>query len=104
MNATFLGLLAGTLTSVATIPQVVRSYRTRHVQDLSIWQPLLLAVGTALWLIYGIILADVPLIAANVFSVACNSLLIWMKILYGDNEKFHTRDYIEAKIVTREEI
>jgi MtN3 and saliva related transmembrane protein len=104
MNATYLGLLAGTLTSVATIPQVIRSYRTRHVRDLSIWQPLLLAVGTALWLIYGIILTDVPLIVANVFSVVCNALLIILKIMYGDNEKLPARDYIEAKIVTREEI
>ncbi|HKZ16827.1 MAG TPA: SemiSWEET transporter [Geobacteraceae bacterium] len=104
MNATYLGLLAGTLTSVATIPQVVMSYRTRHVRDISIWQPLLLAVGTALWLTYGIILGDVPLIVANAFSIVCNSMLICMKIVYGDDEKVHVSDYVEAKIVTREEI
>lgn len=86
MNATQLGLLAGALTSCAVIPQVLKAYRSRQVRDLSIWQPVLLVLGMGLWLAYGILIRDLPLIAANVFSIACNVLLVGMKILYRDNQ------------------
>lgn len=86
MTATQLGLLAGILTSCAAIPQVVRAHRTRHVRDISIWQPVLLVAGMVLWLIYGILIHDLPLIVANVFSLSCNILLIIMKLVYGKRE------------------
>jgi len=80
---TWLGLAAGALTSGAAIPQVVRTFRTKQVRDLSIWQPILLDIGMTLWLVYGILLRDLPLIAANSFSIACYSWLIVMKLRYG---------------------
>ena len=80
---TSLGLLAGALTSGAAIPQVVRTFRTKQVRDLSIWQPVLLNVGMLLWLIYGLLISDLPLIIANIFSIACYSWLIVMKVRYA---------------------
>lgn len=82
MKATWIGLMGGLLTSIAVVPQVVRTWRTKHARDLSIWQPLLLIVGMLLWLVYGVMLGDMPLIVANSFSVACYLLLIVMKINY----------------------
>lgn len=40
MTAMTVGMVAGTLTSIAAIPQLARTLRTRHVRDISIWQPL----------------------------------------------------------------
>ncbi len=79
---TVVGMVAGILTSVAVVPQVVRTWRTKHAKDLSIWQPLLLVAGMLLWLAYGLMIGDIPLIAANTFSLACYLLLIGMKIVY----------------------
>ncbi len=104
MNATYLGLLAGALTSTATIPQVIKSYRTGHVRDISVWQPVLLDIGMGLWLTYGIMIGDMPLILANAFSIVCNSMLIYMKIVYVDNDKLQSDDYIDGKIIGGEEI
>ena len=104
MNPTYLGLAAGAVTSVAVIPQVVKSYRSRHVRDISIWQPVLLVIGTGLWLVYGLILGDIPLILANSFSIFCNSMLIVMKIMFIDNDKQDSGDTIEEKVRTGEEI
>jgi MtN3 and saliva related transmembrane protein len=87
MDPTPIGLLAGFLTSVAAVPQLVKSYRSRHVRDISIWQPVLLTAGLALWLSYGIILQDLPLIAANIFSLFCYAVLIVMKIAFRENDK-----------------
>ena len=83
MSPTTLGLLAGTITSIASIPQVVKTYRTRHVRDISIWQPLLITVGVTLWMLYGIIINDLPLIVANVVPLICNALLTGMKFSYS---------------------
>ena len=84
MNATHPGLLAGTLTSIASIPQVVKTLRTRHARDISVWQPLLLAFGVALWLGYGIMLGDQPLILSNIIPLVCNTWLVVLKTRWRD--------------------
>ncbi len=97
MNVTHIGLFAGALTSAAVIPQVVKSYRSRQMRDISIWQPVLLNVGMALWLVYGVIIHDLPLGAANSFSLVCYTLLIVMKIVYREDDSSRTGDYIETR-------
>lgn len=88
MNLTpYIGLAAGCLTSGAAIPQVIKTYRTKHARDLSIWQLVLLDLGMLLWLIYGISLDDLPLILANAFSIVCYSGLITMKLRYAARER-----------------
>jgi MtN3 and saliva related transmembrane protein len=82
VKADWVGLAAGFLTSVAVIPQVVRTWRIKHAADLSIWQPLILIIGMSLWLCYGLLLGDTPLIAANSFSIACYVFLLGMKVVY----------------------
>lgn len=86
MDVTLLGLVAAALTSISALPQVVRTFRTKHARDLSIWQPLLLTVGMVLWLAYGVLIHDLPLIAANIFSLVCYALLILMKVKYDRSE------------------
>jgi MtN3 and saliva related transmembrane protein len=83
----YIGLLAGLLTSGAAIPQVVKTYRTKHARDISMWQLILLNLGMTLWLLYGISLHDLPLILANIFSIVCYSGLIAMKLRYASKER-----------------
>jgi MtN3 and saliva related transmembrane protein len=82
----YAGFFAGILTSGAAIPQVLQTYRTKHARDISMWQLVLLNFGMLLWLIYGISLNDLPLIYANVFSIACYSSLIAMKLRYAKRD------------------
>lgn len=86
MNATWIGMIAGLLTSVASVPQVLKTMRSRHTRDLSIWQPLLLTVGVALWLIYGMLIRDIPLILANITPLLCNLALTVMKLRFRSND------------------
>jgi MtN3 and saliva related transmembrane protein len=83
VSPTTVGLVAGMLTSIAAIPQVIKTMKTRHARDISIWQPLLLAFGVALWMMYGILINDFPLIVANITPLICNVVLTGMKIRYG---------------------
>lgn len=90
MTATTIGLVAGTLTSIAAIPQVIKTLQTRHVRDISVWQPLLLSFGVALWMIYGILISDLPLILANITPLVCNIILTAMKLRYGREDRLIT--------------
>ena len=94
MSPTVIGLVAGTLTSLATIPQVIKTLKTRHVRDISIWQPLLITIGVALWMIYGILIYDLPLIIANITPLVCNALLTGMKIYYGRSDRSGTASHL----------
>lgn len=85
MNPTYIGFVAGALTSVAAIPQVVKTLKTRHARDISIWQPLLLACGVGIWIIYGVLIHDLPLILANIVPLVCNALLTGLKLHYRNN-------------------
>ncbi len=75
---TLLGLTAGALTTCCWLPQLIRSYRTRSTRDLSWGYLLVLGGGVALWLTYGVLAADAPLIAAN---VATSALLLTLALL-----------------------
>ena len=86
MSPTTIGFVAGILTSIAAIPQVIKTLKTRHVRDISIWQPLLLALGLALWMTYGILISDLPLILANITPLVCNVVLTGMKIIYDKED------------------
>lgn len=84
-DPTLLGLVAGTMTSIAAVPQVVKTLRTRHARDISVWQPLLLSIGVALWIVYGMLIHNLPLIVANIVPLACNALLIGLKLHYSND-------------------
>lgn len=94
MTATWLGMLAGALTTCAAIPQLIKTWRTRHARDLSLWQQILLISGISLWLWYGILVNDLPLMLANAFSLACYLVLLMMKIHFDRADKCGKRDYL----------
>jgi MtN3 and saliva related transmembrane protein len=62
---TILGLIAGTLTTLSFLPQVIRTLRTRHAADLSAAWLFTFALGTGCWLVYGILKGDIAVALAN---------------------------------------
>ena len=81
-GTTALGLAAGTLTTLAFIPQVLRVWRTRSARDISLPTFVALTVGTMLWLAYGILIADGPLMAANGVTLGLVAAVLWGKIAF----------------------
>ena len=78
-----LGLLAGFCTTVAFVPQVLRIWRTRETGDLSLVTFLTFTVGVLLWLLYGIALGDIAIIAANIVTFVLASTILYFKFRYG---------------------
>lgn len=68
-----LGLIAGALTTLSFLPQVIRTLRTRSSHDFSWGWLLLFVAGIAGWLLYGILTQDLPVTVANSITFA----LIW---------------------------
>jgi MtN3 and saliva related transmembrane protein len=82
-SVTMLGLLAGALTTVAFVPQVVRTWRTRSTHDISLWMFSILVAGIIAWLVYGAIIQDVPLILANAVTLLLAGTILYFKIRNG---------------------
>lgn len=80
---TILGFAAGFVTSIGFIPQLLKGYRTKKLDDVSYYMPLVLAAGMSLWLSYGVLRQDVSIIVANAFGVSCSLLLIMLKKKYS---------------------
>lgn len=78
--ADLVGSIAGTLTTVAFIPQVARAWRTRSVEDLSLWMLLAFSSGVALWIAYGVITRALPLIVTNGVTLLLSTVLLGMKL------------------------
>jgi len=75
-----LGYVAGTITTLAFVPQVVRSLRTRSTADLSLSWLSAFITGVALWLVYGILLREPPIIAANAVTLGLSLVLLWVRL------------------------
>ena len=76
----WIGMAAGTITSLGFLPQIIKVIKTGRSEDISILQPIVLSIGIALWLVYGIILAELPMILANTFGLICNLILLVFKL------------------------
>jgi len=79
---TLLGVIAGLLTSTGFIPQIVKGYRTKRMQDVSFLMPAVLGLGMALWLVYGVAREDAAIIFANSLGVSLTAALCLMKLFY----------------------
>lgn len=76
-----LGLSAAFFTTIANIPQAIKVIKTRNVKSLSASTYAMLFIGMLLWVVYGIIRNDVPIILANAIAgVLCGIILI-MKLI-----------------------
>ncbi len=78
-----LGLTAGALTTFALLPQVIKTLKLKETKDISLLMYIILCTGIALWLIYGLFIEDIPVIAANTISLALSLTILFSKIRYG---------------------
>lgn len=78
-----LGIAAGCLTACSLVPQVLHTWRTRSVEDISMRMYLLLTSGIFLWAVYGILIGSFSVIAANSVSFLFSASMVLMKWRFG---------------------
>lgn len=76
------GYVAGALTTLSFVPQVVKAWKMKETRDLSLAMLVLFAIGVILWTLYGIWMMSLPIIAANIITFALILVLIGLKIHY----------------------
>ncbi len=77
-----LGTLAATCTTVAFIPQAIKIWRTRSAHDISLGMFVLSVVGVFLWMIYGLIRRDLPMIVSSAVTLVIATWILAMKLKY----------------------
>jgi MtN3 and saliva related transmembrane protein len=79
-----LGLVAGFCTTIAFLPQVLKTWKSRSAKDLSLGMFSFFCFGVLLWLVYGIVQKDIPVIAANAVTLMLASTLLFFKLKFKE--------------------
>ena len=80
---TLIGLIAAICTTCSFLPQVIKILRSKRTKDVSLLMYAILTTGLFLWLVYGLILKDFPLILANSISLTLSLCVLLLKIRHG---------------------
>lgn len=78
-----IGYLAGFFILISIVPQIVKSWKTKSTKDISLLRYLIYVLGVVLWLVYGIILINGPMIAINSINLILASTIVYLKLKYG---------------------
>jgi MtN3 and saliva related transmembrane protein len=79
-QANWLGLIAGTLTTISFVPQVWHTWKSRSAKDLSLGMLSIFTLGIALWLAYGLWMQAPPLILSNMITLVLAGTLLGFKL------------------------
>ncbi|WP_315702987.1 MULTISPECIES: SemiSWEET transporter [unclassified Bradyrhizobium] len=80
---TLIGLLAAICTTSSFLPQVVKAWRTRSTHDISVGMFILQTTGNSMWLLYGALIGDLPLVVANLITLGLVATILALKLRYG---------------------
>ena len=76
------GYIAGVLTTVSFVPQLIKAWKMRETRNLSLAMLVLFGIGILLWTIYGFWVDSLPIITANVTTFVLILILLGLKIRY----------------------
>ncbi|MBP8626012.1 MAG: SemiSWEET transporter [Syntrophorhabdaceae bacterium] len=77
-----IGFIAAFFTTFSMMPQVIRIWRLKEARDISLWMPIMILIGSVLWLIYGIMIKQMPVIIANSVSALISIFTLVASIRY----------------------
>ena len=78
----YVGFFAGFCTTIAFIPQAMKAWKTKSTKDISLLMFLIFTTGVIFWLIYGILINELPLIVANAITLVLALSILVAKIKY----------------------
>ena len=75
-----IGYIAGILTTISFIPQALLTIKTQNTKSISLMMYIIFSTGILLWLIYGIVINSMPIIAANIITLPLTLIILFIKI------------------------
>lgn len=76
----YIGYIAALLTSMSFLPQAIKTIKTKDTESISIWMYLMFVLGVVLWLVYGLFIKDLPIIAANTVTLLFSGTILKIKL------------------------
>ena len=86
-NIEFFGFLAALLTTIAFLPQLYKTWKTRSADDVSLIMLILFLTGLICWIIYGLKIHSIPILVANIITFIFNFSILILKITYRNNNQ-----------------
>jgi MtN3 and saliva related transmembrane protein len=83
----YIGIAAGVCTAISLLPQLIKIIREKKADNISYFMLFILLAGLGLWVWYGVLKKDYPIIATNSFSFLVNSLVIYFTMRYKKENK-----------------
>jgi MtN3 and saliva related transmembrane protein len=83
MTAEWTGYVAATLTTLAFVPQAIKTIRSRDTLGISLGMYVVFTIGLAFWLAYGIVLHSWPMILSNTVTLGLSSTILALKLRHG---------------------
>ncbi len=83
-SITIIGLIAGFCTTLAFLPQVVKTWKSKSAKDLSLGMYSIFCTGVVLWLTYGILIGDLPIIITNVVTLMLALSILYFKLTFKE--------------------
>ena len=78
----YIGFFAAICTTIAFLPQAFKVWKTKSTKDISLLMFIIFTIGVASWLIYGIIISDLPIILANAVTLILSLFILGFKLRY----------------------
>ena len=82
-NVEFFGYFAAILTTLAFLPQLIKTLKTKKAEDVSLITLIMFLIGVFSWIIYGFKISSTPILIANVITFILNFLILIFKIIYS---------------------
>ena len=78
----YIGFFAAFCTTIAFLPQAIKVYKSKSTKDISLYMFLIFTIGVLSWLIYGIIIFNIPVILANAVTLVLSLIILIYKLRY----------------------
>ena len=98
----FLGYLAGFLTTISLVPQVIKVWKTKSADDFSLAMLLIWCTGISCWATYGILINAKPIIFWNLGTLLLAGAILVMKIKFAGNRSHKPKPIITKKIPVKD--
>ena len=86
------GITAGICTSISLLPQLIKLRKHKKAEDISLFYLVILFIGLSLWVWYGVLREDVPIMVTNGFSLVINGIIIILGVRYKRRQRHNPGD------------
>ena len=83
LNIEFFGYIAAILTTAAFLPQLIKTFKTKKAEDVSLVTLIMFICGLVSWIIYGYRISSLPILIANIITLILNLFILISKIYYS---------------------